>query len=75
MAKTAKHGGGSVMVWGYIEESGVGNLVFIKSIIKKEDYLSILQQNKTPCADKLFLGWNWIFQQDNDPKKSPRSSK
>ena len=29
MAKTVKHGGGSVMVWGCMAPSGVGNFVFI----------------------------------------------
>ena len=38
--------------------------------MKKEYYLSILQQNITASAKKLGLGGNWMFQQDNDSKHS-----
>ena len=38
--------------------------------MKKEDYLSILQQNVTSRVEKLGLGGSWIFQQDNNPKHS-----
>ena len=52
--------------------SGVVNLVFIESITKKEDYLSILQQNNTSSVEKLSLGENCIYQQDNDHKHSSK---
>lgn len=70
--KTIKHGGGSVMVWGCMAASGVGNLVFIESTMKKEDYLKILQQNVAPSVEKLGLTRSWTFQQDNDPKHSSK---
>ncbi|GFW78788.1 transposable element Tcb1 transposase [Trichonephila clavipes] len=65
---TVKHGGGSVMVWGCMAASGVGKLVFIDGIMHKMAYLNILQNNFKESADKLGLGSNFIFQQDNDPK-------
>ncbi|GFY07486.1 transposable element Tcb2 transposase [Trichonephila clavipes] len=65
---TVKHGGGSVMVWGCMAASGVGKLVFIDGIMHKMAYLNILQNNLKESADKLGLGSNFIFQQDNDPK-------
>ncbi|GFX23802.1 transposable element Tcb1 transposase [Trichonephila clavipes] len=65
---TVKHGGGSVMVWGCMAVSGVGKLVFIDGIMHKMVYLTILQNNLKESADKLGLGSNFIFQQDNDPK-------
>ncbi|GFX23628.1 transposable element Tc1 transposase [Trichonephila clavipes] len=65
---TVKHGGGSVMVWGCMAASGVGKLVFLDGIMYKMAYLNILQNNLKESADKLGLGSNFIFQQDNDPK-------
>ncbi|GFY11546.1 transposable element Tcb2 transposase [Trichonephila clavipes] len=47
---------------------GVGKLVFIDGIMHKKAYLNILQNNLKESADKLGLGSNFIFQQDNDPK-------
>lgn len=42
--KIIKHGGGSVMVWGYMAAAGVGNLVFIKCRMNKMDYLNFFKQ-------------------------------
>ena len=56
VAKTVKHGGDSLMVWGCMTASGVGKLVFIESTMRKEDYLNIVQQNVTPSVEKLDLG-------------------
>lgn len=69
---TVKHGGGSVMVWGCMAASGVGNLVFIENTMNKEGYLAILKENLAPSVDKLMLPRSWIFQQDNDPKHTSR---
>ena len=38
--------------------------------MKKDDYISIPQQNVAISVKKLGLGGNWIFQQDNDLKHS-----
>ncbi|GFT87191.1 transposable element Tc1 transposase [Trichonephila clavipes] len=65
---TVKHGGGSVMVWGCMAASRVGKLVFIDGIMHKMAYLNVLQNNLKESADKLGLGSNFIYQQDNDPK-------
>lgn len=65
---TVKHGGGSVMVWGAVAASGVGNLVFVEGIMDRFQYKSILEHNLKPSVEKLCLGTSWIFQQDNDPK-------
>ncbi|GFV85946.1 transposable element Tcb2 transposase [Trichonephila clavipes] len=65
---TVKHGGGSVMVWGCMAASRMGKLVFIDGIMHKMAYLNILQNNLKESADKLRLGSNFTFQQDNDPK-------
>ena len=65
---TVKHGGGSLMFWGSFSASGPGSLVKINGIMKKEQYLEILQRNIRQGAEKLDLGLNWVLQQDNDPK-------
>lgn len=69
---TVKHGGGSVMVWGAMAASGVGNLVFIDGTMDKMVYLNILKQNVPGTAVKLNLNRNFSFVQDNDPKHNAR---
>ena len=42
---TVKHGGGSIMLWGCFSASGPGNLVKVDGIMKKEQYIKILEEN------------------------------
>lgn len=65
---TVKHGGGSVMVWGSMAAAGVGSLVFINDTMDRWVYLNILKQYLCADAEKLSLGEQWVFQQDQDPK-------
>lgn len=65
---TVKHGGGSVMVWGCMSASGVGNLHIINGIMDQNKYLDILRQNLIPSVQKLGLDGRYKFYQDNDPK-------
>lgn len=65
---TVKHGGGSVMVWGCMAASVVGNLVFIDGKMDKPMHLNILRLNLKESVEKIGLPSNYIFQQDNDPK-------
>jgi hypothetical protein len=68
MVETVKHAGGSVMMWGCIAASDVGNLVIIHSILDRYDYLNILKQNLHDSTEKLNLKGLLIFQQDNNSK-------
>ncbi|GFV05152.1 transposable element Tc1 transposase [Trichonephila clavipes] len=65
---TVKHGGGSVMVWGSFSASGPGTLHLIEGKMDQNVYLGILKTNLPLCVQKLSLGNNWRFYQDNDPK-------
>lgn len=65
-----KHGGGSVMVWSSFSHAGVGELVKIEGILKKEHH-SILQRYTIPSGINL-IGPGFIFQQDNDPKHTAK---
>ena len=40
--------------------------------MKKENYIQILDENLKESAEKLQLGDNWKFQQDNDPKHTAK---
>jgi len=69
---TVKHGGGSVMVWGCFTSNGVGKLVFIDGIMRKEEYLNILQTNLHHWSGMVNSEHDFIFQQDNDPKHTAK---
>ena len=68
---TVKHGGGSVMVWGCFSSNGVGDLIRIDGIMRKEDYRRILEHNAIPSGLRL-IGEGFVMQQDNDPKHSSK---
>ena len=40
--------------------------------MRKENYIQILDENLKESAEKLQLGDNWKFQQDNDPKHTAK---
>ena len=63
------------MLWGCFSASGPGNLVKVDGIMKKEQYIKILEENIKQSAEKLHLGENWTYQQDNDPKHTAKSVK
>lgn len=67
-AKTVKHNGGGVMVWGCMAANGVGNLHLINGIMDQYVYIDILKKNLRSSTDKLGITRDYYFQQDNDPK-------
>ncbi|GFU02036.1 transposable element Tcb2 transposase [Trichonephila clavipes] len=72
MRRTVKHRGVSIMVWGCMAATGVGNLVIIDGIMNQYSYLNILKNNLSPSASKLGFDGSFTFQQDNDPKHTAR---
>ena len=53
---------------GCFSASDNGNLIKIQSIMKKEDYIKVVDNDVKASAEKLQLGPDWTYQQDNDPK-------
>ena len=71
---TVKHGGGSIMLWGCFAAAGTGNISVIEGIMNSEGYQHILTDNVKQSARKLHLGRAFVFQQDNDPKHTSKST-
>ena len=65
---TVKHGGGSIMLWGYFSAAGTGRLVRIEGKMNAAMYRDILDEN-------LLQSRRFIFQQDNNPKHTAKISK
>lgn len=70
---TVKYSGGSVM-WDCLTSKGPGNLVRRHGIMDSIKYQEILVQNLSASARSLKLGRHWVFQQDNDPKHTSKST-
>ncbi|GBN86039.1 hypothetical protein AVEN_205914-1 [Araneus ventricosus] len=54
---------------GCMSTSELGNLVFIDGIMNHALYLNILRDNLKLSAQNLGIGSNFVFNQDNDPKR------
>ena len=70
---TVKHDK-KINIWGCFSWYGVGHLYRIRGIMKATNYKQILIHHMIPSANDLFDG-NFIFQQDNDPKHTAKTTK
>ena len=68
---TVKHGGGSVMIWGYFAGSRVADLHRVTGTLNQKGYHSSLQHHAIPSGLRL-VDQGFILQQDNDPKHTSR---
>lgn len=75
ITKTVKFGGGSIMIWGCFSWHSIGNLHKVDGIMNARQYISILDQNLAESANKMNIGDQYIFMQDNDPKHTARITK
>lgn len=64
-----------INVWGCFSALGVGDLHLIDGIMDKHQYKSILENQMLPSVRRLYRGENYIFQQDNDPKHTAKTTK
>ncbi|GFV71106.1 transposable element Tcb1 transposase [Trichonephila clavipes] len=56
------------MVWGSFSAAGPGTLHLIEGKMDQNVCIDILKTNLSLCVQKLSLGNNWRFYQDNDSK-------
>ncbi|KAK3545507.1 hypothetical protein QTP70_007761 [Hemibagrus guttatus] len=55
-----------------LQAGGPGNLITVNGTMKKEQYITILNNNIRQSAEKLGHGHQWTFQHDNDPKHTAK---
>lgn len=60
------------MLWGCVAAGGPGALHRVDGVMKKDDYLKVLQHILKLSARQLRLGHSWVFQQDNNPKHTSK---
>jgi len=67
-------GGGSVMVWAGIAQSGKTDIIFAKGKMNSQHYQNMIEPQLTMFGERI-CGPQWLFQQDNAPIHSSMSSK
>jgi hypothetical protein len=67
-----KHGGGSIMLWGYFSATWTGRLVRIEGKLNRAKYQEILDENLLQSTQHLRLGQRFTFQQDTKQRQSRR---
>ena len=63
---------GSIMLWGCFAVGRTGALHKIDGIMRLENSVAILMQHVKKSVRKLKLGRKWVFQMDNDPKRTSK---
>ncbi len=72
---TVKFGSGSIMIWGCFLVKGLGKILVINDKMNAQKYKQILQENLMSSIESLELTSDYIFQQDNEPKHTAKSTK
>jgi hypothetical protein len=62
------------VVWGRFAGDTVCDLFRIQGTLNQHGYMSILQRHAIPSALRI-VGLSFVFQQDNDPKRTTRLCK
>uniref|UniRef100_A0AAZ3P5I5 Tc1-like transposase DDE domain-containing protein n=1 Tax=Oncorhynchus tshawytscha TaxID=74940 RepID=A0AAZ3P5I5_ONCTS len=69
-----KHGGGSIMLWGCFSTARTATLVRVEGKMNGEKYREILDESLLQSGQDLRLGRRFIFQQDNEPKHTAKTT-
>ncbi len=69
---TVKHGGWSVMFWGYMSAASTGEQQFIEGTMNANMYCDILKQGMILPFRRL--GRRAVFQHDNNPKHTSKTT-
>ena len=72
---TVKFGGGNVMIWGCFSSRGTGDIHIIEGRMNAHMYQNILREHLHASVQKLGLSQEFVFQQDNDPKHTAKTTK
>ncbi|CAJ0965156.1 unnamed protein product [Ranitomeya imitator] len=72
---TVKHGGGNIILCGCFSAKGTGRLNHIVGRMDGVMYREILANNFLPTVRALKMIRGWVFQHDNDPKHTVRTTK
>ena len=70
---TLKHGGGSIMLWGWFFSAGTGKLVRVDGKMDGAKYRTIFEENLKTSLQKSW-DCSFTFQQDNKPKHTARAT-
>ena len=72
---TVKFSGGTIMIWGCFSAKGVGKISVTDGKMNAQKYKQILRENLMSSVESLELPSDYIFQQDNNPKHTAKSTK
>ena len=72
---TVKFGGGSILIWECFSVKGVGNISVMHGKIYVQKNKQILQENLMSSFKSLELPSDYIFQLNNDPNHTAKSTK
>ena len=72
-----KHGGGTMIVWGCFSMEGIGTLFRLRCTMDAVYYQEIPESALIPHLEPMraFYDGEVVFQQDNDPKHTAKSTK
>ena len=62
------------VLWGCFSAAGTGRLVRIEGKMNRAKYKEILDETLLQTTQDLRLGWRFIFQQDNNPRHTAKTT-